>query len=241
LGALAMGLGMAGRWHSPWPLVASGIVTTVALIVADNYPVVLDQSIQPLQPVLQSNFWLTTHVLTVTLSYAAFALAMGLGTITLGYFLRRCPDQTAIDRLTYWTHRSIQWGLILLAVGTVLGGIWADYSWGRFWGWDPKEVWALVTLLGYLAIVHLAHARWIGPFGLASSAVMCFSLVLMAWYGVNFLLGTGLHSYGFGGGGREWVFGLVTLQALYLLAAVFRATPDRPSPTSSADRDAMHG
>jgi ABC-type transport system involved in cytochrome c biogenesis permease subunit len=98
-------------------------------------------------------------------------------------------------------------GVVLVTAGTILGGVWADYSWGRFWGWDPKEVWALITLLVYLIPLHGRFAGWVNTFGLAILSVVCFSSVLMAWYGVNFILGVGLHSYGFTeGGGQGIVF-----------------------------------
>ena len=112
--------------------------------------------------------------------------------------------------------------MLLLAAGTILGGVWADYSWGRFWGWDPKEVWALIALLGYLAVLHARFAGWILDFGLAALSVICFSLVVMAWYGVNFVLGAGLHSYGFGGGGAPYVFSAIGLQSLFVAAAAVR-------------------
>ena len=94
-------------------------------------------------------------------------------------------------------YRTMQVGVLLIAAGTILGGVWADYSWGRFWGWDPKEVWALITLLVYLIPLHGRFAGWIGNFGLVVASVVCFLSVVMAWYGVNFVLGVGLHSYGF--------------------------------------------
>jgi ABC-type transport system involved in cytochrome c biogenesis permease subunit len=192
----------------------------VALILADNCPAVLDPSLHPLTPVLRSNFWLVTHVLTVTLSYAALALALGLGNITLGYFLVRSANQEAIAVLSRFTYQALQLGVLLLAAGVVLGGVWADYSWGRFWGWDPKEVWALVALMAYLAVLHARFAGWVGPRGLAALSVTCFSLVVMAWYGVNFVLGAGLHSYGFGGGGQGLVYGAVVAQLVYVGAAL---------------------
>jgi ABC-type transport system involved in cytochrome c biogenesis permease subunit len=214
-------------------LAAAAAIATVALILADHCPVALDPAIRPLTPVLRSNFWLVTHVLTITLSYAAFALALGIGNITLGYYLTGVENQTAIQRLSQFTSRAVQAGVWLLAAGTILGGIWADYSWGRFWGWDPKETWALIALLGYLAVLHARFAGWIGQFGLAALAVLCFLLVLMAWYGVNFLLGTGLHSYGFSDGGKIYVFSAMLLQSAYVAAAVLRHLISRelgPSP-----------
>ena len=97
----------------------------------------------------------------------------------------------------------MQVGVLLIAAGTILGGVWADYSWGRFWGWDPKEVWALITLLVYLIPLHGRFAGWVNTFGLVVASVVCFLSVVMAWYGVNFVLGVGLHSYGFAEGGSQ--------------------------------------
>ncbi len=156
---------------------------------------------------------------------AAFRRAvgqLGIGNITLGYFLAGSEDQPTIRSLTGSTYRTLQVGVLLLAVGTVLGAVWADYSWGRFWGWDPKEVWALVVLLAYVAVLHARSAGWVREFGLAALSVMCFSLVLMAWYGVNFVLGSGLHSYGFGGGGQMYVFSAIAVQGLYVTTAGIR-------------------
>jgi cytochrome c biogenesis factor len=161
--------------------------------------------------------------MTITLSYAAFALAMGIGNITLGYYLLRNGDQNIISALTRFTYRAIQVGVLLLATGTILGGVWADYSWGRFWGWDPKEVWALVALLGYLAVLHARYAGWVRSFGLAALSVLCFSLIIMAWYGVNYVLGAGLHSYGFGGGGQAYVLSAIVLQAIFVVASGLRS------------------
>jgi hypothetical protein len=95
----------------------------------------------------------------------------------------------------------------------MLGGFWAAQSWGRFWGWDPKEVWALIALLCYLIPLHARYVGWVGDFGLAACSVVCFASVVMAWYGVNFVLGAGLHSYGFGNGNDSWIYlaGLVNV------------------------------
>jgi energy-coupling factor transporter transmembrane protein EcfT len=110
----------------------------------------------------------------------------------------------------------------LLAVGTILGGVWANYSWGRFWDWDPKEVWALVTLLAYLFVLHGRIAgKWAG-FGMSVGAILCFLCVLMAWYGVNFVLGVGLHSYGFGSGGFGYALAFVIAELVFVAIAVVR-------------------
>ncbi len=114
-----------------------------------------------------------------------------------------------IEALTIAIYRCMQVGVVLLAAGTILGGVWADYSWGRFWGWDPKETWALIALLGYLALLHARLSGWVKNVGMLVGSVASFILVIMAWYGVNFVLGAGLHSYGFGAGGVEYVSAFV--------------------------------
>jgi ABC-type transport system involved in cytochrome c biogenesis permease subunit len=120
-----------------------------------------------------------------------------------------------IKPLTNFIYRAMQVGVLLCAAGTILGGVWADYSWGRFWGWDPKEVWALITLLVYLVPLHGRFAGWVNTFGLVFASVVCFLAVLMAWYGVNFVLGVGLHSYGFVEGGGQ---GIVVASSLAVIA-----------------------
>jgi len=223
LGVTAIGLVLELIYRKRFIAVAAAAVATLALMLADNSPSVLDPSLQPLQPVLRNNFWLVTHVMTITLSYAAFALAMGIANITLGYFLVRSENRPAIEALSRFTYRVLQVGVVLLATGTFLGGMWAAYSWGRFWGWDPKEVWALIALLGYLAVLHSRFAGWVKYRGLAALAASCFALVIVAWYGVNFVLGAGLHSYGFGGGGKLFMGTLVGIQSAYVALALWRS------------------
>lgn len=123
-----------------------------------------------------------------------------------------------IKPLSNFIYRAMQVGVLLIAAGTILGGVWADYSWGRFWGWDPKEVWALITLLVYLVPLHGRFAGWVNTFGLVISSIVCFLSVVMAWYGVNFVLGVGLHSYGFVDGGSQ---GMMTVILLAMLAIPF--------------------
>lgn len=123
-----------------------------------------------------------------------------------------------IKPLSNFIYRAMQVGVLLCAAGTILGGVWADYSWGRFWGWDPKEVWALITLLVYLIPLHGRFAGWVNTFGLVVASVVCFLSVLMAWYGVNFVLGVGLHSYGFVEGGGQGIVMAVSLAVLAVVA-----------------------
>ena len=196
-------------------------LAVISLLLADNVPI-MDASIQPLVPVLRDNFWLTLHVLTITLGYAAFLLALGIGHLNLGLYFFAPGRPSLLKTLSRFLYRVLQVGTLFLAVGTLLGGVWASYSWGRFWGWDPKETWALIALLGYLALLHGRFAGWIREFGMAVGAILGFLLVLMAWYGVNFILGTGLHSYGFGSGGVLWTLGFAAFEVLVVVAALTR-------------------
>lgn len=220
-------------------LAAAAAVCTVALVLADACPTILDPSLRPLPAILRNNFWLIIHVMTIMLSYSAFALALGIGNITLGYYLVGSEKREVIGSLSKFTYKTLQVGVLLLAVGTILGAIWADYAWGRFWGWDPKEVWALIALLGYLAVLHARYAGWVKDLGLAFLSVNCFALVIAAWYLVNFLA-AGLHKYGFtGDGGQFYVLGAVVLQFAYTLiaAAAGRAKRDRRVPTEERPPD----
>ncbi|MDA9101273.1 cytochrome c biogenesis protein CcsA, partial [Omnitrophica bacterium] len=196
----------------------AALVSFMTLILAQQFPAFFSPSISPLVPVLRSNLWLTLHVLTVTMSYGAFALAWGLGHgLVFSFVCRGAQAGEHQKKLSAYLYRTLQVGVVLLAAGTVLGGIWANYSWGRYWGWDPKETWALIALLGYLAVLHGAYANWYGDFGIAVGAVIAFLGVVMAWYGVNYVLGAGLHSYGFGAGGAGYVGAAALLDVGWIL------------------------
>ncbi len=199
-------------------LLAAAPLAVACLVLADSLPAVLDPTIRPLVPVLRDNFWLSIHVPTIALSYASFALALGLGHVALGNRLFT-PDSTQqFKTLSKLNYRVLQVGILLLTAGIILGGIWAHFSWGRFWGWDPKETWALIALLCYLTPLHGRLVGWIGDFGMNVASIVSFNAILMAWYGVNFVLGTGLHSYGFGTGGSGAIIaGLVGLDLLFVL------------------------
>ncbi len=201
----------------------------VVFVLADNLPTVLDPSIKPLVPVLRSNFWLSLHVLTITISYAAFLLAMAVGNLGIAQVFRK-DSEPFQKTLAHYAYRSMQLGLLLLVAGIVLGGVWADYSWGRFWGWDPKETWSLIAALGYLIVLHGRFSGWIGVFGTLMGGVLAFFGVVMAWYGVNFILASGLHSYGFSEGGTAAMGAFVAIQGAFAAACAARhrkANPQR--------------
>jgi len=220
------------RYRTTIYLLAALPVTLIALLLVHQMPIAMPSSIDPLVPVLRDNFWLTIHVLTITLSYAAFALAMGFGHILLWRYARDPAAARADAPMHFWLYRVLQLGVLLLAAGTILGGVWANYSWGRFWGWDPKETWALIALLCYILALHGRLAGWWTQFGLAVASVVCFLAVLMAWYGVNFVLGKGLHSYGFGIGGETYVAIFVVLDLSFVAFAIWRC---RRSASSVAE------
>lgn len=157
-----------------------------------------------LPAVLRSNFWLIIHVLTIVASYGVLAVSAVLGHIHLikATLLRKNDDHST---LVVQTYRTIQVGLLLLTAGTILGGVWAAESWGRFWGWDPKETWALIAILTYFAVLHARYVGWLKDFGLAASAILGLVVIVWTFYGVNYVMATGLHSYGFGSGGEMWV------------------------------------
>jgi cytochrome c-type biogenesis protein CcsB len=232
------GMVFFARYRTPIYLLAALPVTLVALLLVHQMPIAMPSSIDPLVPVLRDNFWLTIHVLTITLSYAAFALAMGFGHILLWRYARNPSGARADAPMHFWLYRVLQLGVLLLAAGTILGGVWANYSWGRFWGWDPKETWALIALLCYITTLHGRLAGWWTQFGLVVASVVCFLAVLMAWYGVNFVLGKGLHSYGFGIGGETYVAAFVIVDLLFVGFAIWRYRMSSPEVKSADEIEA---
>ena len=346
-----LGFILEAIYRKTYAALAAAGVALVGTALAATVPL-LDPDIHQLPPVLRNNFWLTIHVLTIVSSYAAFALAMGLGVaattlyltatykrsasfgellapmlaglpmLGLGVFgalasygrfgagemvqeygfypsvavaclggllaamsgfavlgelvnrslfrkslglgrpgrvdtetrfiadqpeLSKAPEPTTeardlamrktasqIKPISSFIYRSMQVGILLVSAGTFLGGWWADVSWGRFWGWDPKEVWALITLLVYLIPLHGRFAGWVNTFWLVMSSVVCFLSVLMAWYGVNFVLGVGLHSYGFTEGGSQGTVGVATLVVLaYAAGSAWRRHLSQKMTTSA--------
>jgi cytochrome c-type biogenesis protein CcsB len=161
----------------------------------------INNRIQPLIPALQSN-WLTSHVLTCFMGYAAFAIAFGLACMHfVKYFaqdtadarsllLMFLPSDKGIDDLIY---HSVALGFVFLSLGIITGSVWAHYAWGSYWSWDPKETWSLITWLIYAAMLHSRLVRgWRGT-RMAVLAVIGFAAVLFTYLGVNYL--PGLHSY----------------------------------------------
>ena len=190
---------------------SAAILAGATLLLADYVP--LDASISPVVAVLRSNLWLTVHVLTIVGSYGALALATVLAHVYgVQYCLRAGPE--TLRALALHLYRTIQVGVVMLAGGIMLGAVWANASWGRYWGWDPKETWALITLLWFIAVLHGRFAGWLTGVGVALSTIAGFFLLLMTYYGVSFYL-VGLHSYS-GGHAKP----LPTLLIAYLIAEI---------------------
>jgi len=167
-----------------------------SLIIAHHLAMEGD-TMEMMRAVLDSNFWLATHVVTVTIGYSGTFLA---GIIAIAYTLRKHiapdPDPATTRALVDMTYGIICFALLFSFVGTVLGGIWADQSWGRFWGWDPKENGALLIVLWNAIILHARMAGYVRERGTMVMAIFGNIITSCSWFGVN-MLGVGLHSYGF--------------------------------------------
>ena len=240
------------------PLTASAM-GALALALADCLP--LDSYVRPIAPVLLDTVWMSIHVPVIMVSYSVLALAVLIAhaqVITMAVAPARKALAAMIDQVHYWY---VHVGSILLLAGIVTGSMWAASSWGRYWGWDPKEVWSLVAFLGYMAILHVRIdkeriAPWMyvaaglltigvfaliiprlgelnavkvlslvgvvavmlvfvlarGMFATALKSILAFWLIIMTYVGVNFVLGIGLHSYGFGTG--------AVVRYMFLLASI---------------------
>ncbi len=151
--------------------------------------------------VLDSNYWLSIHVITITIGYAGGLLAAALAHIYIFGKLFRIKEDNKkqYKNITRMTYGALCFGLVFSVVGTILGGVWANDSWGRFWGWDPKENGALMICLWSLVILHARMGGYIRDLGIAITSIILGMIIVFAWWGVN-LLGVGLHSYGFTSG-----------------------------------------
>ncbi|WP_203969792.1 cytochrome c biogenesis protein CcsA [Capnocytophaga stomatis] len=195
-----MGIGLLFAKRSPLSLASTTFVTSMILMVAHwNW---MDPSIGTLQPVLNS-YWLMIHVAVIVGSYGPFALGAILGIVCMFLMIftnknNKGKLSPAIQELLIVNELALTVGLVMLTIGNFLGGMWANESWGRYWGWDPKETWALVSIMVYAFVIHMRlvpglRGRWAFSF---ASTVSFFS-ILMTYFGVNFYL-SGLHSYASG-------------------------------------------
>ena len=191
-------------------LFAAALLGVVGLFLANGYETLERKDTMPsLVAVLDTNFWLATHVTTIVIGYAAGLFAALLASLYLvvrsvrGRAFR--PELfRSLGRMVYGT---IAFALIFSIVGTILGGVWANDSWGRFWGWDPKENGALLICLSQIAMLHARRGGYVKELGLCVAAAFGGTIIAFSWWGVN-LLGVGLHSYGFTSGvhGALWTY-----------------------------------
>lgn len=193
----------------------------------------MDPQIGNLVPVLKS-YWLNIHVSIITASYGFLGLCFMLGALTLLLFVFRSQKYPELDRTILTLHTinemAMILGLAMLTIGNFLGGVWANESWGRYWGWDPKETWALISIVVYIIVL---HARFIpkgnNPYVFASLSVIAFYSILMTYFGVNFYL-SGLHSYAAGDPLPIPVFLYYFVAATILLIVFAARKGDLPAP-----------
>ena len=176
-----------------------GVIGTILAVGTLAYASLKPSEIQPLIPALKSN-WLIAHVFTCFIGYASFAIAFG---ISLLYLLRRMGSAAVLERLPSdrlmdeLTHQLVMFGFLFLSAGIISGAVWANSAWGRYWGWDPKETWSLITWFVYATLLHARFMRgWHGN-RIAVLSIVGFMAVLFTYFGVNYL--PGLHSYGAAG------------------------------------------
>jgi ABC-type transport system involved in cytochrome c biogenesis permease subunit len=217
-GAVALCLVLEAMYRNAIASVAAGLIGFSTLIIA-LYLSLAGDTLEMMRAVLDSNFWLGTHVVVVTTGYASTFLA---GCLALIYVLRgvltRSLDRATADSLARMVYGIVCFATLFSFVGTVLGGIWADQSWGRFWGWDPKENGAVMIVLWNALIL---HARWGGV--IRQRGLMCLAIFgnivnSWSWFGTN-MLGVGLHSYGFTEAAFWWLSAFVASQLAVIALA----------------------
>ena len=195
-----MFFGLAFGRKSDLTIASTAFVTAMILMVAHwNW---MDPAIANLQPVLNS-YWLMIHVAVIVASYGPFTLGMILGVVCLLLMIfTNSKNKKKIDlnikELTIINEMALTVGLVMLTIGNFLGGMWANESWGRYWGWDPKETWALISIMVYAFVIHMRLVPGLrGKFAFNLSAIIAYGSILMTYFGVNFYL-SGLHSYASG-------------------------------------------
>jgi ABC-type transport system involved in cytochrome c biogenesis permease subunit len=213
-----LGMGIFYLKNFPLGLVLSTITGFLFLHIAGLYTDNTD-TIGVLSAVLNSNFWLSTHVITIIVGYAGCLVA---GILSHFYLMQRKfsrPDDTSCKETFSVVYGLFAFGITFTVIGTVLGGLWADQSWGRFWGWDPKENGALLIILWGAIVFHARLAGLIKKDGFAFASIFTIILVMFAWIGVN-LLGLGLHTYGFSSSGAILLFGVTAFELIYMMVFV---------------------
>ena len=218
----------------------AGAIGFITLIIAHHLAGSGD-TLEMLQAVLDTNIWLATHVVAITTGYSAMFLA---GMLAIIYVIRgvltRSLTKVTADSLTRMTYGVVCFATFFSFVGTVLGGIWADQSWGRFWGWDPKENGAVLIVLWCALILHARWGGYIRQRGLMIMAIFGNIVTSFSWFGVN-MLGVGLHSYGFMQKAFPWLVGFIVSQlALMAIASLsltyWRSFRPARTPCPSAEK-----
>jgi len=246
-GACVLGLVLESFWKNAIGLVVACVIGFITLIIA-HFLALSGDTMEMMRAVLDTNIWLATHVVIVTLGYASTFVAgfLGILYVVLGFFtpmLSRQSGKSDIGKsLTKMIYGIVCFATLFSFVGTVLGGIWADQSWGRFWGWDVKENGALIIVLWNAMILHLRWGGMIRERGLATCAVIGNIVTSWSWFGVN-MLGIGLHSYGFMDAAFYWLLAFVASQlALIVIGSLplrmwksFKGTVPPPDTESGGD------
>ena len=212
-----MGLLMACWQKKELGILAGGLAGLVFLVIAGRYSLDGD-TMGMLAAVLDSNLWLATHVVTISLGYAGCVVAGIIGHVAIIQELLE-PRSAAAASTARPLYATLAFGLAFTSIGTVMGGIWADQSWGRFWGWDPKENGALLIIVWCAILFHARLAGWIGHIGLAAGSIGAIIAVALAWFGVN-LLGVGMHTYGFTSGAARGLMAFTFVELLFLAIAL---------------------
>ncbi|MEZ5976095.1 MAG: cytochrome c biogenesis protein CcsA [Planctomycetota bacterium] len=209
-------------------LAVSAVMGAIGMFMAARYElqeaVTSGDTMPSLVAVLDTNFWLATHVTTINMGYAAGLLASILAHVYLfsALFGKGRRDPKVLSNLYRMVYGVLAFSLLFSVVGTILGGVWANDSWGRFWGWDPKENGALMICLAELALVHARLGGYLKGFGMAVGTVLLGIVIAFSWWGVN-LLNIGLHSYGFTEGVFGWLLLFIFSElAIVVLAGVIR-------------------
>jgi ABC-type transport system involved in cytochrome c biogenesis permease subunit len=233
-GSVALCLVLEYFYRNAIGSVAAGVIGFTTLLIAHHLSLSGD-TLEMMRAVLDSNFWLATHVVVVSAGYAATFLA---GFLALIYVFRglftRTLDKATADSLARMVYGIVCFATLFSFVGTILGGIWADQSWGRFWGWDPKENGALIIVM-WNAIV--LHARWGGMIrqrGLMALAIGGNIATAWSWFGTN-MLGVGLHSYGFTDAAFVALIGFAVSQVAMIALANIPLSKWRSFQTSGTD------
>jgi ABC-type transport system involved in cytochrome c biogenesis permease subunit len=232
-GIVVLALGFEYFYRNGIGLVAASIAGVASLLIADGLAADGD-TFKVLQAVLATNFWLATHVVCVTLGYASTFLAGLLGIIYVVRSAIGSLDKEGSRELARMIYGVACFAILFSFVGTVLGGIWADQSWGRFWGWDPKENGAVLVVLSNALLL---HARWGGLVkarGIANFAIFGNIITAWSWFGTN-MLGIGLHAYGFMEKAPTYLIGFVIAMLFLIGVNLFLPDPaERKHPKLAA-------